>query len=242
MRKTATIITVLVGMCIFSSGCDQIAGGGQAEAPPAAPYAVPPAQPVPPGTPQAIPGQPVAATIPGQPTAVPGQPVAAVPGQPAAVPMVPGQPVATPVTAPGQPVAAPVPGQPVAAPAPVAPPTPTGDALTDKLNAKKYEVAAAFTPTSALLKQALEKNKPQSYQVQLPGPPYCQTFIAVADDKVSNIDLSLESPTGTQEAADDQKESSAVIANHCPTVPGAYKLTVSIPKDSGEFAIQVFSK
>ena len=103
-------------------------------------------------------------------------------------------------------------------------------------------MAAAFTPTSALLKQELEKNKPQEYQVQLPGPPYCHTYVAVADDKVKNIDLKIESPTGAQEAADDNQESVAVIANHCPTMPGSYKLTAAIPKGSGEFAIQVFSK
>ncbi len=114
--------------------------------------------------------------------------------------------------------------------------------MTDRLNAKQFEVAADFSPTSALLKQELEKNKPQEYQVQLPGPPYCHTFIAVAGDGVKNIDLKLESPTGVQEAADDSNENVAVIAKHCPTVPGSYKLTTSIPKGSGEFAIQVFSK
>jgi len=119
---------------------------------------------------------------------------------------------------------------------------PTGDALTDKLNAKKAEVAAVFTPTSALLKQTLGKNKSQAYQVQLPGPPFCHTYITVGDDKVKNIDLAIVSPTGTTEASDSTQENVAVIQQHCPTVPGSYKLNVSMPKGKGEFAIQVFSK
>ena len=161
---------------------------------------------------------PVAAT-PAQPaTAVPGQPAAAVPGQPAAVP-----------------------AQPAAPAAPVAP-TPTGDALTDRLNAKRFEVAPEAKATSALIKQTLQKDKPQSYQVQLSGPPYCQTIVATAADGVKNIDIKLESPAGAQEAADSTEENIAVIANHCPQMPGAYKLTVEIPGGEGEFAVQVFSK
>ncbi len=124
----------------------------------------------------------------------------------------------------------------------IAPPTPTGDVLVDKLNSKKYEVAPQMVPTSALLKQALAKGKSQAYTVQLYGPPYCQTFVATAADTVKNIDLVLESPTGAREAVDNMDGSVAAIANHCPAMPGIYKLTVSMAGDGGDFAVQVFSK
>lgn len=162
-------------------------------------------------------------------------PAAAPPAQPAAVPA--AAPAATQPAAAvaAQPAAAAVPAQPT-------PPTPTGDALVDKLNTKKFEVAPLFVPTSQLLKQSLEKGKPQPYQVQLPGPPFCHTYLAVTDDKAENIDITLESPAGIQESADGTQESTAVVANHCPQTAGAYKLTVAIPKGAGEFAVQVFSK
>jgi hypothetical protein len=137
-----------------------------------------------------------------------------------------------------------VPGQPPAAvpAAPAAPPTPTGDALTDKVNAKKFEVAPDMQPTSSIMKQVLKKDKPQQYQVQLAGPPYCQTFVAAAGDTVKDINLKLEDPAGTVAAQDGEAGNVAVIANHCPKVPGSYKLTVEIPGGEGDFAVQVFSK
>ena len=158
--------------------------------------------------------------------------VPAVPGQPAAVPAVPGQPAA-------------VPGQVTAAPAQAqaaVPPTATGDVLVDKLNTKKVEASPDTQPTSTLLKQSLAAGKSQAYQVPLAGPPYCQTFIATAADTVKNIDLRLASPTGAEEASDGEEGSVAVIANHCPAVPGMYTLTVSMPGGAGEYAVQVFSK
>ena len=121
-------------------------------------------------------------------------------------------------------------------------PVATGDALVDKLNAKRFEVSPAMQATSALLKQTLAKGKSQAYQVQLPGPPYCQTFVVAAGDTVKDVTLVLESPAGTAEAQDATLGGSAIIPNHCPTVPGTYKLTVAMPSDAGEFAIQVFSK
>jgi hypothetical protein len=242
MRKVATSLVVIIALYgLMIMGCDKILGGGGEAPVQQAPVATAPVQPTVPGQQQAVAGQPTA--VPGQPAAVPGQP-AAVPGQPTAVA---GQPTAVagqPVAVPGQtgtPAATGVPAA-AASPAPATPPTPTGDALTDKLNTKKFEVSAEAQPTSTLLKQTLKKNKPQSYEVQLPGPPYCQTFVAAAGDNVKNIDIKLESPTGAQEASDATQENVAVIANHCPTVPGAYKLTVNMPKNDGEFAVQVFSK
>ncbi len=122
------------------------------------------------------------------------------------------------------------------------PPTPTGDALTDKLNTKKFQLANVFTATSGMVRAQLKKGKSQGYQVQLPGPPYCHSFIAVAEDKVANLDMNLQSPAGTVEAQDTTQESAATILNHCPAIPGLYKVEVAMPAHAGEFAIQAFSK
>lgn len=172
--------------------------------------------------------QPIVQPVQGiQPVQMPVQP--AIPGMPAAVPTVPTTPVAA------------TPAVPVAAAVPVAP-TPTGDLLTDRLNEVKFQQGADKTATSALTKVALAAAKSQSYQVQLPGPPYCHTIVAVGDDAVKNVDVTLESPLAVPEAMDSTLDNRAFIANHCPTVAGAYKLTVKMTDGAGEVAIQVFSK
>ncbi len=227
------IVAGLAGIVLF--GCDMITGGTP-QPPPPPPALAPPGQPVPPQPGMPIPQPGVA--VPGQPAPVP----VAQPGMPAPVP---GQLVPVPIPQPGmpgQPALVPQPG--VAAPAapPVAPPVATGDALTDKLNAKKFASASAFSPTSTLTKQTLAAKGSQAYQVQLPGPPYCHTYIAVGGDKVANINISVDSPAGATDASDSTEENTAIIQNHCPTMPGAYKLTVNMAKGSGEFAVQVFSK
>ncbi len=186
-----------------------------------------------PTAPPTIPG--VMPTVPGAVPTVPG----AVPTVPGAVPMVPGAVPTVPGAVPTVPGAVPtVPG--VAAPA--APPVATGDALLDKLNMKKFEVSPDMQATSTLLKQTLAKGKSQSYQVQLAGPPYCQTYIVSALDTVKNVDIVLKDPTGAQAAVDGTEGNVAMIANHCPAMPGMYLLTVSMAGDEGDFAVQVFSK
>ena len=202
MRTFAITVVIVNVAFICILGCDKITGG-ENKAPPPAPAVAPPQQPATPQPAAAAPGQPAHQPVPGQPAPTPLAP----PSQPAAAP-VPGQPTVAPV--PGQPTAA-APGQPAAPPTP---PTPTGDALRDKLNAKKFEVAPELIATSALLKQELKKGEPQPYQVTLPGPPFCHTYVVAADDKVKNIDLTIESPAGVKEAADETVESTATVTNH----------------------------
>ena len=228
MRRSATVFVLTAIVGFLGVGCDKLTGGGN-EVPQTPPGVAIPSQPGVPGQ-QAIPVQPA---VPGQLPVAQGQVAAAIPGA------VPAQ---VPATIPGQAAPVAVPAAPAAPAAPATPPTPTGDALTDKVNAKKFEVAPDTQPTSSLLKQVLKKDKPQVYQVQLAGPPYCQTFVAAAADGIADINLKLEDPAGTVVAKDDAAGNVAVIANQCPTVPGSYKLTVEIPGSEGEFAVQVFSK
>jgi hypothetical protein len=192
-----------------------------------------PQQPVPTPPPTVIPQQPM---VPGVVPTVPG----AVPTVPGAVPTVPGAVPTVPGALPTVPGA--VPTVPGAVPTAAVPPVTTGDVLVDKLNTKKFEVSPDMQATSTLLKQSLAKNKSQSYQVQLSGPPYCQTYVVSALDTVKNIDIVLKDPTGAQAAVDGIEGNVAVIANHCPAMPGMYQLNVSMPGEEGEFAIQVFSK
>jgi hypothetical protein len=220
----AFLFTIMAGVA-----CDSIPGMGNAQQPIVQPVQgiqqVPvPMQPGVPGqVPQALPTVP-GVQVPGMPAAVPGTPVAAQPAVPG-VAAVPGLPVAAAI-----PVAAPI------------APTPTGDLLTDRLNEVKFQQAADKTATSALAKVALATAKSQSYQVQLPGPPYCHAFVAVGDDAVKNVDLVIESPTAVPEAMDSTADNRAFIANHCPTIAGSYKLIVKMADGQGEVAVQVFSK
>jgi hypothetical protein len=64
----------------------------------------------------------------------------------------------------------------------------------------------------------------------------------VGDDAVKNLDIVVESPTAVPEAMDSTADNRAFIANHCPTIAGAYKLTVKMTDGAGEVAVQVFSK
>jgi len=215
MRTIYVVSVFALGLSVLAvSACDSIPGMGNAQ-------------------------QPVMQPVQGmqQPVQVPAQ---TMPGFPAAIPTVPTVPGAVAVpTVPGAVATAPV--APVAAVAPVAP-TPTGDLLTDRLNEVKFQQGADKTATSALTKVALAATKSQSYQVQLPGPPYCHTIVAVGDDAVKNVDIMLESPLAVPETMDATIDNRAFIANHCPTIAGAYKLTVKMTDGQGEVAVQVFSK
>jgi hypothetical protein len=212
--RIISVVSVFAFLFTIMAGvaCDSIPGMGNAQQQPIV-------QPV-----QGVQQMPV----PTVPATVPGTPVAAQPTVPGVVAAVPGLPVAAAV--------------PVAAPAAPLAPTPTGDLLTDRLNEVKFQQAADKTATSALTKVALATAKSQSYQVQLPGPPYCHAFIAVGDDAVKNVDLVIESPTAVPEAMDSTTDNRAFIANHCPTIAGSYKLTVKMTDGQGEVAVQVFSK
>jgi hypothetical protein len=223
--RTISVVSVFAFAftVLAATACDSIPGMGNPQQPVMQPIQVPTQIPTAiPGVPT-VPTVPTAPTVPGQIPTVPGTPVAAaVPG----VPAVPGQPAAAVPTAPVAPVA----------------PTPTGDLLTDRMNEVKFAQAADRTATSALVKVTLAAGKAQAYQVQLPGPPYCHTFVAVGDDNVKNVDLVIESPMAVPEALDSSTDNKAFIANHCPTVAGLYKLTAKMTDGTGEVAIQVFSK
>ena len=114
--------------------------------------------------------------------------------------------------------------------------------LTDRVVAEKFKIAPDWTATSAMLRQRLTKNKTQSYQVQLPGPPYCHTYVVAGDDSVLDLDLSVKSPTGTAEAQDNVAGNIVAVQNHCPSAQGSYRLDVKMANGTGEFAVQVFSK
>lgn len=162
------------------------------------------------------------AQLPQQPGAVPMQP--GMPGQPGMMPAQPGvMPGAVPTAAP-------------------VPPAPTGDALTDSLNLRKFHSAPDWQPTSALSKGRLETGANQTYQVQLPGPPYCHTYLAVADAGIGNLDLSVTNAAGAVETQDATVESSALVQKHCPAMAGMYTVTITASQGAGEFAVQVFSK
>jgi len=244
MRQYAITTIVLFGLStILCLGCDLISGNSTNDAPPPPVAVAPPVAPVP--------SAPIQPAVAPQPIPAPTQPAAATPSPVQPVPA-PAQPaVATPTPTPEQPVPAPAqppvaipvpaPEQPVPAPK-LAEATPETDILADKMTAKKTEVAAAYTPTSALTKQNLIKGKKQAYQIQLPGPPFCHTFIALTAETTNNVDLLIKSPTGTSDATDSTEDSTATIQDYCPTTPGSYQVTVAMPTSAGEFAVQVFSK
>ena len=114
------------------------------------------------------------------------------------------------------------------------------------MNEAKAANAVELTATSMLEKVELKKGKTQSYEIQLPGPPYCHSYLAVGDDNVKEIEIDIESPTGAKETKsereDDAEDNLAIVANHCPTIAGLYKLNAKLVKGKGEIAVQVFSK
>ena len=114
------------------------------------------------------------------------------------------------------------------------------------MNTAKAANVVELTATSMLEKVELKKGKTQSYEVQLPGPPYCHSYLAVGDDKVKEIEISIESPTGAVETKsekdDDAEDNLAMVTNHCPTMAGLYKLNAKLVNVKGEIDVQVFSK
>ncbi|MFO8071127.1 MAG: hypothetical protein R6V85_04555 [Polyangia bacterium] len=133
-------------------------------------------------------------------------------------------------------------------------PSPTGDELTDRLGMAAYEKATGWKPTSAMMRVELKKGEEQGYDVNLPGPPFCHTIAAVAEDDVEEFGIQLEDPSenkvasGVYELDEDeddsveQKQHAALIQNYCPTVAGGYKVFLEPDKGAGELAIRVFSK
>jgi hypothetical protein len=235
MRQSAIMIVLFGLNSIIILGCDLVPGNGANNAPPPPVAIAPPVAP--------IPGAPVQPAVAPQPIPAPAQPV---PAQAQPVPVPAAAPPAQPIpAAPAQPSVAATPPTPEQPPVPtptLAEGTPVTDILADKMTMKKIEIAAAFTPTSALTKQNLKKGAEQAYQVQLPGPPFCHTFIALTAEANNNVDLSIKSPTGVADATDSTEDSIATIQDYCPTTPGSYNITVAMPKSDGEFAVQVFSK
>lgn len=133
-------------------------------------------------------------------------------------------------------------------------PSPTGDELTDRLNMAAYEKAAGWKTTSAMMRVELKKGEEQGYDVNFPGPPFCHTIAAVAEDDVEEFCVELKDPSDNKVASgkyeldedeDDsleQKQHAALIQNYCPTVAGGYKVFLEPDKGKGELAIRVFSK
>jgi len=231
--KFITPIVVLASIVFFIAGCDMLGIGGDQPALPA-PVVNPqiPVQPAPVAPVAPAPVAPAPVVAPVAPAPMAAAPVA--PAPPAPVAAAPAAPAPTAPVA-----AAPVAAAPVAVPAQ---PALAGDPIASKMAASKAAGAADKTATSSLMRALLNKNKETAYNVQLPGAPYCHTFIAVGNDSVANVDLSLTSPTAIVVAADATKESTALISNYCPTTPGLYTLKVKMSDGSGEFGVQVFSK
>ncbi|HUT79161.1 MAG TPA: hypothetical protein VM285_15795, partial [Polyangia bacterium] len=133
------------------------------------------------------------------------------------------------------------------APAPT-PPMPTGDMLTDRLNTVQFNRAVDWKATSAMERIPSSKGEKRGYEIVLPGPPFCHTYIAVAEDGIEEFAVTVESPMATPEGsaawppAPGDTTHSAVIADHCPTMPGTYKVFFENRKGAGSFALQVFSK
>jgi hypothetical protein len=114
------------------------------------------------------------------------------------------------------------------------------------MNMAKATNTTELTATSMMERVELKKGNTQSYEVQLPGPPYCHSYLAIGDDNVKEIEINIESPTGAKETKsekdDDAEDNLAIITNHCPTIAGLYKLNAKLVKGKGEIAVQVFSK
>jgi hypothetical protein len=153
------------------------------------------------------------------------------------------QPAAPAPAAPAAPPAPSIPGMPAVAP--VAAPVPavvSTDPMAQKIAAARSIHASDKVETSAMMKATLETGAGQTYQVTLPGAPYCQAIIAVGAETVTNVDVKLALAGGALVAADPTMDATAVISNYCPPSPGLYTVTVSAAAGSGDVAVQIFSK
>lgn len=174
-----------------------------------------------------------------QPGVAPGM----VPGQ------VPGQ-VGVPGQMPGQvPVAMPAPTPPPAPVAPVAP-TPAPTTLTptatadpnDYVATRMTQIYAQYgggrSPVSPIQRGNLATGATQDFSVTLQAG-HCYTIIGVGVPTVTDLDMFIFDPAGTQ-VAQDQATDNFPIVQACPTVAGAFRVQVKMYAGSGEFGVQVF--
>jgi hypothetical protein len=116
------------------------------------------------------------------------------------------------------------------------------------MNTAQFNRAQGCKATSALERVPVTNGEKKGYEVVLPGPPFCHTYIAVAEDGITEFAVTVESPAATPEgtaawpSVQGDTTHMAVIAGHCPTAGGTYKVFFENRKGAGSFALQVFSK
>lgn len=171
-----------------------------------------------------------------QPGAVPGQMPGQMPGQ------VPGMPVAVPAPMPmPAPIAAPVvPAAPVPAPTALTP-TATADP-NDYVGTRMQQIYAQYgggrQSVSPIQRGNLATGATQDFSVTLQAG-HCYTIIGVGVPTVTDLDMFIFDPAGTQ-VAQDQATDNFPIVQACPTTAGAFRVQVKMYAGSGEFGVQVF--
>lgn len=172
-----------------------------------------------------------------QPGVAPGMVPGQMPGQ------VPGMPGQVPVQAP---VAMPAPVAPVAPVAPALPPTtitPTATAdPNDYVGTRMQQIYAQYgggrSPVSPIQRGNLATGATQDFSVTLQAG-HCYTIIGVGVPTVTDLDMFIFDPAGTQ-VAQDQATDNFPIVQACPTTQGAFRVQVKMYAGSGEFGVQVF--
>jgi hypothetical protein len=152
---------------------------------------------------------------------------------------VPGQmpaPVAMPMPMP-VPVAPAMPG-----PAPTAlTPTATADPA-DYVGTRMQQIYAQYgggrAPVSPIQRGNLATGATQDFSVTLQAG-HCYTVVGVGVPTVTDLDMFIFDPAGTQ-IAQDQATDNFPVVQACPTVAGAFRVQVKMYAGSGEFGVQVF--
>ncbi|MBI2896329.1 MAG: hypothetical protein HYY06_22420 [Deltaproteobacteria bacterium] len=169
-----------------------------------------------------------------QPQAIPGMQPGAVPGQVPAAPY-PAPPVAAPVAPP----AVPAPVAPPAAPlTPTVAPANPGDYVGTRMQQIYAQYGQGRTPVSPIQRGNLATSATQDFSVVLQAG-HCYTVIGVGVPTVTDLDMFIFDPAGTQ-TAQDQATDNFPIVTACPSIAGTYRVQVKMYAGSGEFGVQVF--
>jgi hypothetical protein len=141
--------------------------------------------------------------------------------------------------APEESVSPAVPDQPTAPPIP--PPDPN-DPIGQQMVLRQAQFAPNMEPSTPIFRGTLTAGAHQDYQAVLQSDR-CFKIIGVGGAGVTDLDLFLFDPQGTQMQEDTATDAYPVLGlNHpiCPDLAGSYRVRVRMFEGAGEFGVQVF--
>lgn len=121
-------------------------------------------------------------------------------------------------------------------------PDPTTDALGAALHDWGKEALPRMAPDPIVMRGELRRGEVQEHVVVLLGT-HCYTFLGVADDGVTELDLLLVNPAGSVVFQDVDEGRRATLGLHqqiCPDGPAQFEIRVRVFAGEGSYAVKTY--